>query len=324
MTLATLEAHRGLTYNADFFSPEDMADLAAAEIPADMAASLSAPPAGAPDEAESAPAPAPMSMADVDAAIAQFRKDLAAGVVDIDDIGEADMEALSSEVRDNLARTFVAGQPAPEIVAGVEENLGLARVVEADGMARLEVDGTVLLEADLSTPLGRKAFPVMQLVAVVMDIVFVLIALAGVATAFGAKAKKAAAGVAKSAWKRFKDMVESFVNPIRTHIATLREARKAGRLAAALKNVARPLCKALFNAGKAIYQKVWKPTKHIFALLFDGAWAKGKALMSLGAFICGLFATAGMAMLAAVLNLASTLVGLAEDTIKFVDAVQRA
>ncbi len=300
-----------------------MAELAAAEFPADLAAAIAAPVVQTPLESLPAPTLVTITVSDVDAGIQQFRDDLAAGVVEIEDLDQFDLDALANEARKNLQQTLISGEPSPEVVDRLNENLALVRLIEEGGTARLEVDGTVLLTADLSTAEGRKAYPILELVAVILDIVFVILALAGIASAFGGKAKAAAAAVAKSSWQRFKDVVNSFIGPIRSHLEALREASKAGRLAAALKQVAGPLCKAIFKAGYAIYKNVWKPLKHIIAVLFHGLLAKVKALFMLGAFICGLIATAGMAMLGAILNLIGTMVGLIDDTIKFIGALEQ-
>lgn len=309
MTLATYAAADGLSYDPEFFTEADIAELSAAEFPADLVARLRA--------SATAPAPAPAAAEPVatagaeaiDAGIARFRADLAQGRIEIEGLDPAMIDTLAAEARTGLGATFIAGSPSPDSVAALGANLALVQLIEKDGIAELQIAGRVLLSADLSTPLGKKAFPVLQLVVVVLDVIFVLIALAG---------------VAKSAWQRFKEMVDGFVSPIQAHMAALREARAAGQLGQALKQLARPLCSALFNAGKAIYDKVWTPTKNIFAVLFGSLLEKAKALFALGAFICSLFATAGMALAAAVLNLIAQMIGLVDDTIKFVDALEAA
>jgi hypothetical protein len=316
MALMTFSRNAGFTYDGDYFTEADIENLF----------SRKRPPALKDSPVLSAPAGIAFSdkptVGEVRNAIGFVKQQVANGTFEPDLFAGVDLEALAADAETRLTGTVVQGQIPEDVLESLQASLQRVAVIEVGDELRLAVDGEALLIA--RGDIRAAAYPVFELVMVILDIIFVLWALVGVVCATNAKVKKAVAEIVKKAQEGFIGLANKWIAPIKEHFASFKLANTGSELWIAIKSVIKEVGTAFFNAIKFIWNNLWVPCKAIFKALIGSFWGVASAVFCLGTFIIGLIGTAGAILVASLMNLAGAICSLIGDTIKFIDKLHLA
>jgi hypothetical protein len=307
MALTRFSKLAGLAYDSDFFTEADIENLFGDKPAIALAAApVLTPPAGL------AFSDTP-SVGEIRNAIGFVSEQVANGTFEPDLLAGLDLAALSADAEARLSQTLVEGTIPEDVLEALHASLNRVAVVEVGDEVRLMVDGEALMTARGDMRAG--AVPVFELAMVILDIIFVVLALIAVAVAVNTKIKNAVAEIVKKTKDGFFKLADKWIAPIKAYFASFKSAASSSALWSAIKSVMKQVALGLARAIEFIWNYLWKPCKAIFQALISSGWALASAIFSLGAFVIGLIGTAGAILGAALLGLAAAVCALVGDSI---------
>lgn len=313
--LTTYKSNSGVQFDSKLFSEADVAAMMA-EIKPRARTTVSkakAKPIGRFAESEALP-----SESDIDRALAdaltlvkknpELAQTLAAGS-EADAIAEA-KKRLTAGLRKRTINKRV-----------VQQNIrqrGLIKLTEHGSVLSLAVQDRTILAADRQTKLGASLAYVIQAIMVVIDVVFVIAAIVGVALLRGSELAKKIAETAKGLKNILVEFCQRFMAYIKKCIPSLRSAQNSSSWFKAVKDACATFGPAIFRAlkGAAKIGKLLAALRDLFKSLFAGKpWQIVTAVLSFVGAVAAIITTFGASLVFQLANLVAQVAFLAADVI---------
>ncbi len=235
-----------------------------------------------------------------------------------------DLDKMFAEVERDMRPVIEKGEISPAVLATLDDNMGYARAIERDGRIELEIGGKVAISASTEGVLGANWKLICAIAVVVIDVVFVGLALISIATHRSAKFAKQVEKIVEKVGARYLKLAKMLLGRLADMMRKVRDAKTPAQKADAVRGGITDMAKSIFAAFKYFYDHLWSSLKDILWAYLDDWWAMGKAILSFGAMILAAIGTAGASLAAAVLNLVSAIVQLVEDCIALSKVDQKA
>ncbi len=235
--------------------------------------------------------------------------------IDIDDV-LADMDA-------QLKPVLERGELPAEAIHFAEEGVKFAQFIDTDTGSTLIVDNQEVLRIGrLGGAKDKNVKVAAATVVVVIDLIFVILALSSVKAARTRKADEAMGKAAKKSINPMKKLAKELLKRLAGAMRKFRDKDKPKKTV--VRDVISDIAKAVAHAMKQMWNDMWGDIKRILKALLSSIKAIVTAIASLTATILLAIGTAGAALVASLINLTLALVKLIDDTISLKAAMDGA
>ena len=244
----------------------------------------------------------------------------------------ADVQAQDTaiSVDDVLAQMDADLKPAlesGELSPGVKQMLadweGYATYTEEGGTGTLMLGGeTVLRIGPFAGSRNKNAKVVAATIVVVIDIIFVIMAISSVKAARTRQAEEAMGNVVKKGIKPMTVLVKGLLGGLSKAMAEFRDKDKPKKNVVV--EMINEIAKAIGHALERMWKHMWGDLKRLVKALLSSLKQIVYAIASITATVLLALGTAGAALVASLLSLALTLVSLVDDSIKLKQAMDGA
>jgi hypothetical protein len=234
------------------------------------------------------------------------------------ELGRAPSAAEAVEGASQIARMTLEGTISPEVQSAVA-SASRVSLVETDGKFRVEVDGDVVLSLDAGGPLGASAKVIAAMVVVLIDLIFVVLAIINVVATKNKDVAKRVTKVTNKYGEKFLKMLKQMLTAMKKVATAVRDAKDAGGRRTAVTSGAKDIGKAIFSALSYSYHHMWSQMKDVVGAFLSSAWQIFKTCASLAVSILTWVGTAGAVLAASIINLALAVVDLVLDSIKLAE-----
>jgi hypothetical protein len=264
-------------------------------------------------------------------AVAEVRRQVEAGTFMPDLLAEATAEegaapnigAVFAEMDTVLMPSLEKGVLPAAAIRVAEESVGYAKLIELpDGRMELQLDGEPVLNFGLQGALGASLNVIAAVVVVVIDLIFVALAVIGVATEKDPSFKKTVKKIVDKFGEKFLKLTQKLLSAVAGALRSYVGKSSKSEKKKALKDSIKDFAKGIFAALKYGYDHVWDLLKDMVKSYFNSAYRAFKAMCSLAVTVLGAIGSAGASLAAALINLLVKLLDLAEDCIALDKAIK--
>ena len=234
------------------------------------------------------------------------------GQIDVDDI-LADMDA-------QLKPVLETGELPADVIRFAEDGVKFATFTETEAGSTLTLDNQEVLRIG---PLGGSRDKNLKVTAatvvVVIDLIFIVMAISSVRAAQDRRTKEAMGEVVKKSINPMTVLAKELLRRLSGAIAAFRDKDKPKKTVVI--DMINDIATAVMHAMKHMWKSMWGDVKRIVKAMLSSIKAILKAIASIAATVLLAIGTAGAALAASLLSLALALVSLVEDSIQLKNAL---